>query len=315
SFNKLILVFAFVLISNAEDIEFFKAKLEGTTLIADERDGYITVDMDTLHPWGGQKSDPSFTVLPQRIKTTSDLAFDVRPNFQTYQDVCIFRYFYYLNSIYDFWGTISLAYYNISLIPSDLHFLNCHPRQVNITYESGEQYDLSLEPVCDQDVSSFPVLRGAVDTSCYGTTETPGAACKTTCTDGSQLTAFGKDLLYQSFIGFFFNEDYLKRALIAFGPILGRREGNDYYEVFYGWETTNSRVSYLSFVRGNNGHISFKSESSTPFKNIQDAYIVYGTRQDLSEQDPNPKDASGSIVVLLSVVATVLILPVFALFC
>jgi hypothetical protein len=53
SFNKLILVFAFVLISNAEDIEFFKAKLEGTTIIFDERDEYITVDMDTLHPWGG----------------------------------------------------------------------------------------------------------------------------------------------------------------------------------------------------------------------------------------------------------------------
>jgi hypothetical protein len=134
--------------------------------------------------------------LPQRIKTTSDLAFDVRPNFKTYQDVCNFRYFYYLNSIYDFWGTISLAYYNISLIPSDLHFLNCHPRQAKAIYLNSTQEYLSLEPVCDIDVSWYPVLRGAVDTSCYGTTEIPGAACKTTCTDGSQLTAFGKDLLY-----------------------------------------------------------------------------------------------------------------------
>jgi hypothetical protein len=120
-------------------------------------------------------------------------------------------------------------------------------------------------------------------------------------------------------------------------------------------------VSYLSFVRGNDGHISFKSESSTPFKKIEDAYIVYGTRQDLSAQDPSKpkppvdctksqtdaacegdckdntkktitqcacivgdkrdackeagKDASESTRVLLSVVVTVLILPVFALFC
>ncbi|KAA6378383.1 MAG: hypothetical protein EZS28_026091 [Streblomastix strix] len=312
TFNKLLLILALAILSNAYILDFPKYRLEGTQLIWDysgSDQGVVTVDTSKLtSPWNGKTTDESFTVLPERIKITSNLVFDARPNFASYEDICDFRYYYYASSIYDFWGTIGLAYYNISVIPSDLHFLNCHPRSYKEIGPSGQVGDIDqLEPVCDQDVSLYPVLRGMVDTSCYGTAEKAGDACKATCTDGSALKAFGTYLLYGAYDDSF-NENDLKLALVNFGPVLGRKANNEYFEVFYGWKTTESKIYYLSFVRGNDGHISFTSDHSSPFQNIEEAYIVYGTRQDLSAQDPH-LNASGVVRAVLSLIAAVLVLP------
>ncbi|KAA6383125.1 MAG: hypothetical protein EZS28_021348 [Streblomastix strix] len=281
----LLLVLALTSLSKTFVIKFEKFNLVDTTLIWDERDGYFEVETDGLNPWGVSIDSANFSLLPERITSLDDFVFRDVPS---HDDSCSFINQYYNVRYFEFWGTIALSYYNISVKPSVLHFLNCHPRQYQEIDSQGEVADnLDLTPLCRNHPGSYPDLRGMVDETCYGTSDDVEAECRTTCVDGTPIKVFGKDLLHTFLQQGGYAEDYLKQLLVSFGPVLAYRYQKDEYEVYYGWQTIGGNVEYLSLTRSSDDNLQFTTTPSSSFRNIDEFDVFYGTRIDLSDEDPS----------------------------